>query len=325
MALRKSKPIPASRKRNPSRRQSTSLSGARTDKTTTKSRTTSQPNPHSVLPEKDFHDGDRIVFRPEFGTPRQGVVKFDFEHREGYVLVQLRGDPYSVYVSENQIEKVNPTMPTTETTKKPRTQKRTKRGSRATQPKTESLGELLPGSEKPVRARKATGTKRPAKKAPAARKAAPVAKKTTTARKTTKAPAKKAAPVRKTAVSSKPGPKVSDRANDNPFRPDSNSWHYTEAIKKGGKRSALVRALLKKIDVHPWSADETYADVHMEVDKRLTMVVKALEKTYGWVIERRGRGPESFVKGNPPSGRATKAVAKTTKARTTRRTSSAAA
>jgi hypothetical protein len=103
------------------------------------------------------------------------------------------------------------------------------------------------------------------------------------------------------------------RPLDNPFRPQTNSWHYTEALKKGGKRSVIVRGLLKKIDVHPWN-DDSYSDPHTEVDKRLTMVVKQLEKTYGWNVERRGRGAESFVKATPPSEAPAKRVAKKKKA-----------
>lgn len=132
------------------------------------------------------------------------------------------------------------------------------------------------------------------------------ATKSATARKNTARGGKVTGPAKKaSATRSKPGPKKMERALDNPFRPNSNAWHYTEALKKGGKRSVIVRNLLKKIDVHPWNED-TYADPHAEVDKRLTMVVKQLETQYGWDVERDGRGAESKVKATPPSERPAK-------------------
>lgn len=164
-----------------------------------------------------------------------------------------------------------------------------------------------------TKARKATKRRSPAEAGvqtsttttTAVRKAAKATKPPTSKRPAKKATAgrTKAAPAKSTAPRLKPGPKTTLRPLENPYRPGSNSYHYTEALKQGGKRSVIVRRLLRKIQVHPWEEGSEYGDVFGEVDKRLTMVLKQLERAYGWVVERRGRGSESYVKATPPSAK----------------------
>jgi len=92
------------------------------------------------------------------------------------------------------------------------------------------------------------------------------------------------------------------RATDNPFRIGCNSYIYTEMLKQGGKRSALIRRIKSKVQLHPWTKSEADIDVDYEIDQRLILVANKLSNL-GWKVEKGGRGRESTIKVYPPSRR----------------------
>lgn len=129
-----------------------------------------------------------------------------------------------------------------------------------------------------------------AKKAPASKKA--VAKKST--------PAKKAATSKKAASKAKADDDDEAESGPNPFRPQSNLWHFTEALMKGGKRSALVARLERKVELKPRVRGGRDYSIPEEIDYRLVRVCQELTNNHGFVIEKDGRGTEQKVKAIPP-------------------------
>ena len=137
----------------------------------------------------------------------------------------------------------------------------------------------------PVRTKRATTKKAPVKKAPV--KKAPVKK----------AAASKKAPTTKAAA--KPTA-AEENENGNPYRKDSNLYYITEALMKGGKRSVMVTRLLKKIDLKPRVKGGKDYDEAAELDYRIVRACQDLKNSYGFVIEREGRGIEQKVQAIAP-------------------------
>lgn len=157
--------------------------------------------------------------------------------------------------------------------------------------------------EEPAPRRRTSAKKAPAKKAASARKA-PAAKKSSTTRPAAKKAAaskstKKAAPAR----TSKRAAAVEDdeEEGDNPFRAGSNLFLMTEELMKGGKRSAMVRRLSRKIELNPRVRGGRDYDSDAEIDYRLVRVCQVLTNEHGFIIEKDGRGTEQTVKAIPPS------------------------
>jgi len=117
-----------------------------------------------------------------------------------------------------------------------------------------------------------------------------------------KSPAQKTAAAKKKAPVKKAAAKVQDEPNENgnPYRKDSNLWHITEALMKGGKRSVMVTRLLKKIDLKPRVKGGKDYDEAAELDYRIVRACQDLKNSYGFVIEREGRGAEQKVKAIAP-------------------------
>ncbi len=143
-----------------------------------------------------------------------------------------------------------------------------------------------------VAAPAAAPAKRAAKKAAAPAKPARAAKATSA---TKKAPAA-AGRVHKTDPDTWPVP------GKNPYRPGSNLAKITDVLLKGGKRAVQVAKLQKVIDMHPYTQAVEDLDVEKELDKRLMLTAGLLERDFGFVIEKSGRGMESgTVKVIPPA------------------------
>lgn len=136
---------------------------------------------------------------------------------------------------------------------------------------------------------------KPAKKAPAKKVAAPVAKRKPVA--TKKAAPAKSAPVAK---------------GDNPFREGSNSYLMAAELLRGGNRGEMVKRLKKAMKIHPWSKPKE-ENPEFAIRKRLLLVAAALERDYGFTIEREGRGEAGSMRAVPPGGK--KSAGQTAKTR----------
>ena len=128
---------------------------------------------------------------------------------------------------------------------------------------------------------------------PAKRTAAKKAAATKTAAK--KAPAKKAAA--KAAPANK---RAADAEGDNPFKPGSNMAIITDALIRGGKRSVMVKSLLKKIELKPSASTENF-DEEAEMDHRILIVAQHLRRDHGFEVDRDGRGPDAKIVVTPPA------------------------
>lgn len=125
---------------------------------------------------------------------------------------------------------------------------------------------------------------------------------------TKKKAAKKTKPKKATAKKSKAKKKKAEtdgdeeeEVGDNPFRANTNLWHITEALMEGGKRSALVKKLRKKLKFNPRKQDPDELDVDEEIDRRLKVVGYILKNQHGFELEHEGRGSDAYIKATPPS------------------------
>ncbi len=177
---------------------------------------------------------------------------------------------------------------------------------------------------KPAAKKAAPAKKAVAKKAaPAPKKAAAPAKKTT-AKKAAPAP-KKATPAKKPQgkkgpkrVSNGPlGPKadafgvtLSDKKPEkkipkdgaNPYRKDSGLFHCANLLLKGGSRRKMAEALSKKVDINPYVHKKKEINLD-DYDKRLILAAGSMRDTFGYGVQRVGRGIDGkvlvFVPGGP--------------------------
>jgi hypothetical protein len=122
-----------------------------------------------------------------------------------------------------------------------------------------------------------------------------------TARKATKATkkrtAKKAPAAKKRTAAPRPPANVD---TPNPYRPGTNLYYVTEALMRGGKRSALVRLLKPKLKFSPRVQSEADWDVDAEIDKRLKVIAYELANKHGFSRVQEGRGVDAFIKATPP-------------------------
>lgn len=253
----------------------------------------------SVLKDKHGNKlakGDAVRFHSSRGSVMKATVTTG--HKLGDMTEVVIGqDPFPTLVAHRQLEAVGANgrikMPTTSAP-----------SARDLRRKCRNLG--IEGWEEMSRQEMTTAIKEHKGDAPAAprKKKAAAAKKTAPAKKaTTKkaAPAKKASKsTKKTTKRSAPRPPASVDT-PNPYRPGTNLFHVTEALMKGGKRSALVKALKGKMKFAPRVQAEKDFDVESEIDKRLKVIAYELANKHSFSRVQEGRGPDSFIKVTPPA------------------------
>lgn len=136
-------------------------------------------------------------------------------------------------------------------------------------------------------------------KAPAKKAAGKTAKKAAPAK--TKAPAKGKATAKKAAPKATPKAAAKSTNPNNPFREGTNMWFLTESLLKGGKRSAQVTKLRKKVDVTPRDGSKlSGAELDAQIDRRLQICAQILERDHGFTKEKEGRGSDATLKVTPP-------------------------
>jgi hypothetical protein len=70
----------------------------------------------------------------------------------------------------------------------------------------------------------------------------------------------------------------------------------TEELIKGGKRSAMVKRLSKKISLKPRTRTFTEEEELEELDRRLVIVSQNLRNDHGFEMEREGRGKDTHIR-----------------------------
>ena len=88
--------------------------------------------------------------------------------------------------------------------------------------------------------------------------------------------------------------------NGNPFKDGTNMFLITEELIKGGKRSAMVARLNKKIQLAPRSKDAKEFDVEYEMDRRILITGQILRNQHAFVVEREGRGADATIQATAP-------------------------
>jgi hypothetical protein len=270
--------------------------------------TTGKMKPAGV---QEWVSGERLKFHPgevPSKTPtRSGIyVKLIREHTRNpdlnTVEVKLSGDPYTVCVYQKQIQ--HTTSPT-ETERMVATMPEARLSAKELRREAKTLEiadwESLPLADLRKAVNDAQGTSdnghATAKKAPAKRGP----RKATTE----KATAAKAAPAKKAPAKKAPAKKAAPEAeeftgneNGNPFKPGSNIYEITEALIKGGKRTALVKSLKRKIDLKPRTQRDDWNEDY-EIDRRLLIIAQLLERDHGYNKVLDGRGPDAFIQVEP--------------------------
>lgn len=262
-----------------------------------------------------------VAFMPKFGKPLSCVIQYELNPTMGKTLVKIGTDPFSTYVSTNQLAERDTMSTATANTEDAAPKRRGRPPKSAAVVPIESarkhqaatsatkVATPKPAAKTPVRASaapKATvTTKRPVgrpRKAvappveapkrrgrpPKAATAAPVP--------TPKTTVAKRAPVAKATAKRAAAPKR-QRVTENPFRPESNSYLFCNALLKGGTRRRMAESLAKKIEIKPWSKEGV--DQIEEIDTRLNLTANKLQRDYGWKIERTGRGLSGKIKITP--------------------------
>lgn len=252
--------------------------------------------------------GDRVKFKPiAGGSKRLGTVESDGRLGK-MVSVQLDGDPFPIYAEHTQIERTKHAQPEgkNQMTTKTNSNAPTTRELRVQAKQAGVEGWDTMEREELERAVKATSA---SEKATTAAKSKPAAKAKSTAKKAAskakatakKAPAKKAAAKKAASTKAKAtkAPKSDKPTNpNNPWREGTNMWHITEALLVGGKRSAMVKKLRKKVDVTPRDGREI--DTDAEIDRRMLICAQLLVRDNGFTKEKEGRGADATLKVTPP-------------------------
>lgn len=242
-----------------------------------------------------FEQKQRIKFR--IGTSnkyRNGTYHGLVAGHPDVVLVQLDGDPYAVCVAKAQVEH-NTSTESTETEDRSKknmaTATATKPSAKELRRKAKALGiegwEEMTGVE--LKAAVAT--------AETGEEVAPEVEEAPAPRKSKRTPAK-AAPAKATAkkAAAKTAGADDAEAGENPYKAGSNLYFITEELLKGGKRSAMVTRLGRKITLKPRQrAGEDY-DESAELDRRVLIVGQLLERDHGFTVTREGRGKDALIK-----------------------------
>lgn len=122
------------------------------------------------------------------------------------------------------------------------------------------------------------------------RRAAPAKK--SAAKKAPAKAAKKAAPAATAEVAELP-------ENGNPFKPKTNMFYIAEELIKGGKRSAMVKRLSKKVVLTP-RGDNPDFDTEAELDRRILITGQILRKKYKFNVVKDGRGHDATIVAERP-------------------------
>lgn len=93
---------------------------------------------------------------------------------------------------------------------------------------------------------------------------------------------------------------VEPAENGNPFKPGTNMFLITEELIKGGKRSAMVTRLKKKITLEPRTKSAKDFDVDSEMDRRILIIGQILRNDHGFNVVRDGRGPDATIVAEAP-------------------------
>lgn len=279
-----------------------------------------------------FAEGDRIIFYPGGNPPgRKGRFIHPVKGHEGIVLLRLDTDPYDVCVTS---EYVHPSKDhkthtdkemhnmATATKSKPKA-KDLRRDAKALGVEgweDMDLDELIEAVDEAKAAEEKAASKKSKKATKAAPKRAAVEDDEDDededddedddedeAPAKSKKSSKKAAPA-KAAKSSKKAEKPATKKakakdedddlpeNGNPFTEGTNLYYMTEELIKGGKRSAMVKRLGKKISLKPRTRSFTEEEELAEIDRRLVIVSQTLRNNHGFKMEREGRGPDTVIR-----------------------------
>jgi hypothetical protein len=268
-----------------------------------------------------FTTSDRIWFYPDSpGKKLRRGGEYLRELREGLVEVILDGDPFAVSVRTNQIEHYTEDSDNTnesEETENMATATANKSGT-ASKPNGKQLRQKAAGLNIPewetmsladLRAavleaeKNAKSDGAPAEKSRSTRS---TSKSTGTKASSTKATSSKSTGTK--ASSSKAAaaadedeadePTVAE--NGNPYKEGTNLWHFTEELLKGGKRSAMVKRLAKKVNLRPTKASDDFDEAY-ELDRRLLITGQGLRKL-NWDVVKEGRDRESgTIQATPPA------------------------
>jgi hypothetical protein len=130
--------------------------------------------------------------------------------------------------------------------------------------------------------------------APAPRRAKATAAKATAKKSTGRTPVSSKTPAQK----AKAAP-AEVAENGNPFKEGTNLWYITEELIGGGKRSAMVKRLKKKIELKPRTNTEDF-DLDFELDRRVLIIGQLLRKDHGFTVTREGRGPDATIVAEAP-------------------------
>lgn len=275
--------------------------------------------------------GAKVTFTPTKGKTRTGTLR-GVNRQRGTALVHLEGDPFPVTVEIKQLQsciddgnnvrshRKAPNRVITNPQGESKSMTTTRRpDAKALRKQAQALG--IQGWEDMGRAELAQAVKdaEGAESAPARSKAATSTRKrrtsTTTAKKApaTKKTATKRAPARKAAATKAPAAKKEPKSSEptyseppkgvgapdeavNPFRKGSNLHTiYPILVPRGGKRRVLAERLQKKVDLHPYSGDDSQVDLS-DYDKRIMLCAQTLRDNFGYAIERQGRGLEGTVR-----------------------------
>lgn len=215
------------------------------------------------------------------------------------VEVQLKGDPFPVYVDHRQLEtsssnlREDTTMSTTTTNnpsaKELRREAKTLGIAGYLDMDREELSAAIAAASGGDSAASGRASGKPSKSAKATKSATKAERPAKAAKATKSAKATKAS--RQDAA---------EGTSDNPFRAGTNLWHVTEALKRGGKRSDLVRKLIPKMEYNPRKKGEAEFDPEVETDRRLKVIGYILKNQHGWDYTHEGRGKDAFIQATPP-------------------------
>jgi hypothetical protein len=265
-------------------------------------------------------ENDRIIFYPGGHKPgRKGrfVKELDQDKHPGIVHVRLDTDPFDVCVLSQYVRKLKRkntdketnAMPTA-TKDKPKA-KDLRRSAKALGVKDwedMDLEELIDAVAKAERKQSKSGSKTSGKKASKPAKVVDEGDEDEDDEDEDEAPAKSAkksskkagkkAPAKAAKKSSKKAKDEDDDAaeNGNPFTPGTNLFYMTEELIKGGKRSAMVKRLAKKISLKPRTRSFTEEEELEELDRRLVICSQVLRNDHGFEMEREGRGADTVIR-----------------------------
>lgn len=269
----------------------------------------------------DFRIGERVIFTPKKGKPREGVVEGISPYSKT-VIVQLDTDPFPVEIKESRISTCKDSRSDIRSKKVLRSgtkRKKEKMTATPTKPtgkqlrkQAQSLGiegwqdmsrkELVKAIKDAEKSEQKSSTSKRGPKTKAASKPAKATKKAT----------KKSATKSKGAGSSEDSdlgislPKGSTvkplpEEGENPFRKSSNLYLVAKLLMKGGKRRDLAEKLAEQVELHPYHKNKADIDLG-DYDKRIVLGAQTMRDRFGYGIQRVGRGMDGRILVFRPGG-----------------------